>query len=391
MDIKNKIIKYTEDNFENIRSLRRYFHMHPEVSKNEYNTAKKIEDELSLMGLKAFRVGETGVYTKIEGALPGKTIILRADIDALPILEEHECEYKSKNIGVMHACGHDAHTASLIYALKFINEYKSSLKGTVVACFQMAEEIGYGANIFKENGLLKGDRSFGLHIASNLPVGKIALVKGVNNASVDWFKIKVHGVESHIASPEKGVDALYVASLIVTSIQGLVTRMTSPLDSVLIGIGKLSAGSAYNIVAKEATMEGSLRAIDNTVRINTINKIKELSANIASIYGATVEVEFKCFTLPLVNDEEATLEAINVANEMFGESNVITSRAPSLSGDDFSVFIEEVKGAYAYIGTANPTIKETNLPHHNSHLDIDEDCLKLAVEMLISYTFWYLN
>lgn len=385
------ILEYVDLEFDNIVEYRRHFHMYPELSKCEYKTAEYIEKELKSFGLSTKRVKETGVYTEINGDTKGKTIILRADIDALPIQEEHECSYKSRNDGVMHACGHDSHAASLLIACKYLAANRSNFKGTVKVCFQQAEEIGYGARQFIDAGLITGDRTYGSHIASNLECGKIAIVSGANNASVDWFRIKVYGKESHVSTPQFGVDALYIASQIVVGVQALVSRMTSPMDNVLIGIGKLEAGTGYNIVAKEAIMEGTVRVISNEMRVKIKSKIEELVNNISAVYGGSASVEWEDYTSVLINDkiscEEATCSAIN----LFGRDNVITTKEPSLSGDDFAEFINTVPGVYAYIGSYSPNIEETKLAHHNSKLDIDENCMKVSTSMYIAYALDFLN
>jgi len=210
--VKNEV----DELLDHIIDLRRYFHQHPEISKNEYNTASKIEEELKNIGLTPIRVGETGVYAEIVGKNTGKILALRADIDALPISEETDLEFKSVNPGVMHACGHDIHTASLLGAARILYKNKDKINGSIKLIFQQAEEIGFGAKVFIEQGYMNNvDNVFGVHIASNLKVGTVACVNGANNASVDYFKIHIKGKSSHIATPEEGVDALYIANIIV--------------------------------------------------------------------------------------------------------------------------------------------------------------------------------
>lgn len=381
--IKEEVLKL----FPHIVELRRYFHKYPEIAKNEFNTAKKIEEELTSIGLNPIRVGGTGVYAEIICKNPGKTIVLRADIDALPINEETNLEFKSQIPNVMHACGHDIHTASLLGAARILNNHKDELSGVIKFTFQQAEEIGYGAKVFINDGYLDGaDRCFGLHIASNLKCGTIACVSGPNNASVDWLKITVKGKASHISTPEGGIDALLVLSQIVCAIKALAND-----DKLLIGIGKMEAGIAYNIVAEDAYLEGTIRAFDPILRKNIKNQIVIIANDIASKYNATVNVEYKDYTSPLINDEESTKEAIKTAIKLFGDENVITERKPSLSGDDFAEYILCVPGTYSYIGTHNDINENTRLPHHNSKLEIDEDSLIVGTSMYISYTIDYLS
>lgn len=238
---------------------RREFHQNPELSLKEFRTANRIEEELTKFGIKHSRVGETGVLGILKGDKPSdKVLLLRADIDALPINEVGAVEYISKNPGVMHACGHDAHTTCLLAAAKILSEKKSEIAGEVRFVFQPAEEIGKGTQPFIEEGVLEGvDRVFGLHCAPDLPIGSVGLTPKLNNAAVDHFTISVKGVSSHVSLPHKGVDALYVASEIVVAVQALRTRLNSPLEPMIIGIGKFNAGTTYNALAANAVLEGT--------------------------------------------------------------------------------------------------------------------------------------
>lgn len=394
-DIEKIISSDTLSDHEYIVSLRRYLHTHPELSKHEYETAKFIESELDKIGLTHTRVGETGVISEIKGLLEGDdTILLRADTDALPISEVSDKEYKSQNENVMHACGHDAHTASLLGAARILVKNRDKFGGTVLLHFQPAEEVGFGARDFINKGVLKSriaSRSFGLHLASGLEVGKIAVVAGANNAAVDWFRINIHGKGCHVSTPERGVDSAYVAAQILISIQSLITRKENPMENILIGVGKISAGTAYNVVAEEAHLEGTIRTLDETVRARVKKNLEELSTLTAKIYGATVDFEWNDNTSALINDEVSSLEVTTVAKRLFGEDNVITKRRPSLGGDDFAEYIKLIPGCYAYVGSGNKNKPETCVAHHDCHFDIDEDSLITSVKILTSYAIDYLN
>lgn len=386
-EIKKEVI----NNHDYVVSLRRYFHMHPELSKKEYNTALKIEEELDKLNIYHKRVDETGVYAVIKGKNSGKTVLLRADIDALPILEKSDVSYKSLNDGVMHACGHDGHIATLLGAAKILSNHLDDIYGTIILNFQQAEEIGYGARQFIDRGLVNNvDRCFGIHVASNLESGKIAIVKGPNNASVDWFKMNVYGKSTHVSQPEKGIDALYIASLIVVSLQSIASRLNSPMDNVLVGIGKMTSGTSYNIVASEAELEGTVRCLTKEIRKNTKESIERIANNIAAMYNASVKFEWKDFTSPLINDNEACDECITIANEIFGANNVVKDRKPSLTGDDMAEYINVCKGAYLYLGTRNPKKPNTLSAQHNEYFDIDEDALINSVSMYSLYALEYL-
>lgn len=372
--------------------LRRHFHKYPEIGKEEFKTAEKIEAELDALGIKHKRVAETGVYAEINGKGKGKTIVLRADIDALPIQERHICSYTSTIPNRMHACGHDAHTAALLGASRILSRHRDEFSGTVRLTFQAGEEIAYGGKVFVESGLLDGaDRSFGMHTASNIESGKIALVAGSNNASVDYFKIIVHGHPSHVSAPHLGVDAVYIASQIVIAAQAVVTRRTSPMDNIVIGIGTIRAGDSYNIVAQKAELEGTIRSFTPEVRERTKELVKTIVEQTAQMFGGMAEIEYKDFASPLINDKVATAEAQKTAIRIFGEENIIKERTPSLGGDDFAEYILKVPGTYAYFGTGNASKAETMLAHHDSSFDIDEDSLIQAVSLYTFYTIDFLN
>jgi len=397
---ESKLFEEIKSDHNYIVDLRRHFHKHPEIAKEEFNTALKIEEELDKIGLAHQRVGETGVYAEIKGTGAGKsaggntakTIVLRADIDALPIQETHICEYVSQTPGKMHACGHDSHTAALLGAARILNNHKDLFSGTIRLTFQSGEEIGYGARIFIDNGFLDdADRTFGIHSASNLPAGKVAVVPGPNNASVDWFKITINGYPAHVSTPQLGADAVYIASQIVISTQAIVTRRTSPMENVLVGIGTIKAGDTYNIVAQKAELEGTIRAFSPEVRERTKELLIDISKQTAQMFGGIAEVEFKDFTSSLINDEAATSEVQNTAVRIFGDNKVVKVRTPSLSGDDFAEYILKVPGCYAYFGTANPAKEGTSAAHHDSKFDIDEDALIQAVSLYTFYVLDYLN
>lgn len=392
MSILDEIKEETKKDHGYVVELRRYFHSHPELSRQEFNTANKIEEELDKLGISHKRVDETGVYAEIIGHHPGKTILLRADIDALPIHEKNDVSYKSQNEGVMHACGHDAHAASLLGACRILVNHKDDIYGKIVINFQQAEEIGYGARQFIDRGLVKNvDRTFGMHVSSAIETGYISLTPGPNNASVDWFKIKVKGKAAHVSTPDAGVDALYIASQIVCNIQGIVARLSSPMDNVLVGIGRLEAGQAYNIVAPSAEMEGTVRCLTPEVRKKTKEAIERIATNVAASYGGEVSFEWKDFTSPLINDKESCLEAAQVADVVVGADHIITDRKPALGGDDMAEYIIVSPGCYGFVGSHKKRDSKTGVAHHNEYFDIDEDCLLVSVAMYAGYAIDYLN
>jgi len=371
---------------------RREFHQNPELSLKEFRTASRIEEELTKFGIKHSRVGETGVLGILKGDKPSdKVLLLRADIDALPINEVGTVEYISKNPGVMHACGHDAHTTCLLAAAKILSEKKSEIAGEVRFVFQPAEEIGKGTQPFIEANVLEGvDRVFGLHCAPDLPLGTVGLTPKLNNAAVDHFTISVKGVSSHVSLPHKGVDALYVASEIVVAVQALRTRLNSPLEPMIVGIGKFNAGTTYNALAANAVLEGTTRTISKESRAKIKTEINRCVKNIAEIYGANATVEWEGFTGPVINDPEVCEEVAALVDETFGKGHVVKDREISLGGDNFADFIEEKKGAYAYLGTSSDKKPCTKLPLHSDSFDLDEEAMLKGTWLHVAYALWFL-
>lgn len=378
-----------------LSSLRREFHVHPCVSREEFWTAERIEKELDAIGITDHtRVDGSGVYAVFHGQGRGERVItLRADIDALPIQEVNtDLPYCSKEPGKMHACGHDAHATALLGAAKLLFTHRSEFGGEVRLFFQHAEEIGYGAKQFVKAGLLgPSGRVFGVHMAPDLRCGTVGVKPGPNNASVDHFTIKVQGKAAHVSTPEQGVDALYIASQIVVAAQALVTRCTSPADPLIIGIGKLHAGTSYNIVAESAVLEGTTRAFSAETRAKANGGLDKLCKDIATLYGGSAEVEWEDFASPLVNPADICQEVAGVVTKLFGSDALITDRPLSCGGDDFADYQAVVPGVYAFVGTSDPARPDTCLPLHNDRFDLDERALPIAAALHTEYALGYLT
>ena len=377
-----------------LTDLRRHFHAHPEVSLQEYETCKKIEGELDSMGIPHKRIGETGVYGWIDGkkAGDGVTVALRADIDALAMEDLKEVPYHSQNAGVCHACGHDAHTATLLTAAKILKAKENEFSGQVRLFFQQAEEIGQGARQFVQAGLLDGvTRVFGAHVTSHLDSGKISLTAGPQNASCDYFKIQIHGKGAHVSTPQLGVDALYIASQIVVQLQTIVSRNTDPLETVVVGVGKLQAGTQYNIVAEHAVLEGTTRSFLPEVRKFTNDRVVRIAKETAALYGAEAEVEFLDFAAPLVNDAKAVEEVTAVTAEFLPREDIISDFQKALGADDFADYLAVTRGMYAFVVTRNSKDPHTAVAHHHGLFDVDEEALLISCNVYVDYALWVLN
>ena len=375
-----------------LQEFRRTLHRHPELSNHEFETARFVERKLDEWGIPHERVGETGVYAEIRGGLgEGRTVALRADMDALPIQEENDVPYRSECPGVMHACGHDMHTSSLLAAAKALQENRDKFAGSVRLMFQQAEEIGEGARLFVRGGKMDGvDRIFGIHTAPDLKLGTVGVKSGPNNASVDCFKVKIHGKAAHVSTPQLGADALFVAAQSVVALQSLITRRTSPIDSVIIGVGKLTAGTAYNIVAEEAYFEGTTRLFTAALRRDVNDMVTRTIHAVAELYGAKAEIEWLDFTPPLENPEDICREVRPVVADMLGADAVVTDRALSCGGDNFADFQLAAPGVYAYVGVRSPEVPGSEGPLHNSHYNIDERALPIGAALYAQMAWHWL-
>lgn len=382
---------------------RRQIHRHPELSLEEEQTARLVEKALDELGVGHHRVGPTGVLAVIEGRAPKEAacsvVALRADMDALPVREVGDpsrAAYRSQAEGCMHACGHDAHVAMLLGAASLLAANADRLSGEVRLIFQPAEEIGQGAKPFVDAGVLDGvDRLFGLHVASDLPLGSVCLKPGPNNASVDRFAIDVEGVSAHVAHPELGVDALYIGSQIVVGLQAITTRRLVPTEPLVIGVGVFQSGTAYNIVAPRAHIEGTTRTVSQKTRAWVRGKIERVSHAMAQAYGGTATVSWTDVCAALVNDSEPCAEATAVAEALFGTERVLRDRPQSMGGDNFADLMAmpatPVPGAYAFLGTASDAVPGSGSAHHAVDFDLDERALPSGAALLAGCALYHLG
>ena len=367
---------------------RNYFHSHPELAHKEFNTCNHIEEELQKIGIKSRRVAGTNVIAEFEGS--GKTLLLRADIDALPIQEKNDVPYKSLNEGVMHACGHDGHTAYLLGAAKLIKQHLSEINGKVILCFQAAEEIGHGARDVLAAGVLDNvDRIFGIHFQSEIPVGKYGIKAGPDMASCDHLKIVIKGKSAHITTPQEGSDSVFIGSLIVAQLQTVVSRLISPVEGGLIGIGSFHAGTTYNVIADEAVIEGTIRAFSANSRKKLADAVRKISFEIAEVYGASAEVVIEDICDPLTNPPDTTAEVVASALKLVEPENVLTGIDKRFMADNFADLMRKAPGTYVHVGSSGS--EATSFPHHNEHFDLDPDCLPYAAALAVQYTLDYLK
>ncbi len=365
--------------------LRRNFHAYPEIGFDLYKTSEFVADYLEKLGLEVKRnVAKTGVVAILRGANPGKTILLRADMDALPIQELNDVPYKSKINGAMHACAHDAHTAMLLVAAKILKTYQHEMNGTVKFVFQPSEERfpPGGALPMIQEGVLedpKVDYVFGIHLWNALECGRIGVRSGPMMASADEFRIILKGKGGHGATPHLCKDPVVGACNLVMTLQTIVSRKVDPLDSAVVTVGKIESGTAFNIIPEYAVMEGTVRTLKEETRLLVKSEIQLLAEFIAKAHGLEAELDYKDGTPPLKNDDKMTEYVVEVAKRVVGSENVILV-PPTMGGEDFSFFLQKIPGCFYLVGSANEK-KGINKPHHSPYFDIDEDCLPIGVEM----------
>jgi len=373
--------------------MQRDFHMYPELGKKEYRTQGKICGYLEDMGIQYHKIAGTGVVGLIEGKSSGRVVALRADIDALPMQEKNNVPYKSKNEGIMHACGHDAHTTILLGAAKVLSGLKDTFNGGVKLFFQPDEEGDGGAEIMVREGCMENpavNYVLGLHVMSYLETGMMEIRYGKFNASSDSIRIRVLGKSAHGAYPEDGVDAIAASAFMITALQTLVSRNISPLNSAVLSFGKISGGEVENALAEEVTLTGTLRTLDKDTREYCKVRIEEIATKTAEAFGARAEILIDPGYEPLINHDEVLKRVEETGAEVLGKENIVYKEFPSLGVEDFSYFLDKAKGAFYHIGCGKRA-KNITAPNHNSSFDIDEDCLSVGVQLQVVTTLKLLN
>jgi len=391
--IRDEIRGLAENFHRDMVNLRRDIHAHPELGFQEVRTAAVVGAALADMDL-AVRTGvaETGVVAVIEGARPGPTLMLRADMDALPIEEQSEVEYRSRTKGVMHACGHDGHTAVLLGAARVLSAMKERLNGRVVLVFQPAEENLGGARLMIGEGVLESprvDAAMGLHLITTLPCGTVGVRDGPFMASVDLFAARIRGRAGHSAMPEGSVDAIRLASRVICHLEGHLSSTLGCPGMFLVNVGIVKGGRAPNVVADLVEMEGTVRCLDETLRPRLRQVMEDFIGSCCLPAGGTFDLDYEDGYPILVNDAGVAGIVRRAASDIVGEANVI-EMPPVLASEDMAFYLREVPGCFFFVGAGFDDASR-NHPHHSPHFDIDERSLLTALEVLCLCAVRYLG
>ncbi len=376
-----------------IIGLRRWFHAHPELGGEEVRTTARIAEELRAAGVEVETFPDiTGCVGTLRGARPGKTVMLRADIDALPIQEADTSKpYASQNPGVMHACGHDCHTAMLLGAAKLLAAHRDKIAGTVKFLFQMAEEIGTESRHYVEKGCLAGvDAIYGQHVWSLLPAGTYNLEDGPRMASSDRFTIRIHGQAAHGSAPHQGHDAVLAAAAVVMALQTLVSRVNDPQNTFVLTTGVMNGGTRDNIVAAEAELIGTTRAFDKAFRKTIPDLIRRTAEAAAEAYGCTADCTYFFGPAPLINEHRDLNEIARRAAEDILGPGALVPMERQMGAEDFSVYMDAAPGLYGFLGCRNEA-KGAASPHHADTFDVDEDVLPLGAALYARFALDFLN
>lgn len=389
------LTKLTEKIDKEAVELRRKIHQNPELSFEEVETTKLLEDELSQVeGLEIIKDGlKTGLIVILRGDKPGKTIALRADMDALPIQEETGLPFASQNKHVMHACGHDIHTSVLFGAAKVLSHYKDQIKGNIKFFFQPAEEKLGGAVALMKAGCMKDpdvDAAVAVHTWPNLEGGKVGLKKGPTTASADEIIVKVRGKGGHAAHPEDCIDPVIISGYILTKIQTAVSRETSPLDPIVVTVGTLNAGTASNIIPDEVVMTGTVRTVKHKTRMEIFDRLERIIKHTAISMGGEAELQVNKGVPPLVADENVVDTIERSAVEMLGEENVVKLDEPSMGGEDFAFYLENTPGAMIRLGTDNED-DNSRISLHNARVIFDERSIGAGIKVLVKTALNFLE
>ena len=363
---------------------RRDLHRHPELGFEEFRTRDLILEELRIMGLEPHVSCGTGIVALVHGSAPGRTLLVRADMDALPVQERASHEYASVHPGKMHACGHDAHCAILLGLARVLVAHRHAFRGTVKLVFQPAEEGPGGALPLIEAGVLEHpsvDAALGLHVWNHLPVGTVGVRPGAFMANTDEFRLKISGQGGHGALPHLSVDAIAVAGQLIPALQTIVSRNVSPLDSAVVTLGTIHGGERHNVIAHEVTITGTARSFSTEVGDLLPRRMAEIAEGLGKAMGAQIELDYRRVYPATVNDPDMTDLVRVAARRVVGDSRVMDVE-PTMGGEDMAYFLQRVPGCYFFVGTANPD-RGLDRPHHHPEFDIDEGGMTVGVQV-----FW---
>jgi amidohydrolase len=368
--------------FSYTQSLRRDFHMHPELGFREFRTGGIVAKELESLGMEVTKgVGKTGVVGLLEGTKPGPILLLRFDMDALPILEETGAEYASQNPGVMHACGHDGHTAIGLTVAKMLHAQRDQLAGTIKFCFQPSEEgnngeeVG-GAEMMMRDGVLDGpkvDMSLSLHLWNEKPLGWLGVSNGPVMAGADIFHVRIIGRGGHGAIPDAAVDPIVAAAQIVNALQTIVSRNVAPLDTAVVSVTNIHGGTAFNVIPPEVKLEGTIRTFDSKVRQRVVQRFEQIARGVGEGMGCQVEVDIKRITPALVNNETITSRVQKTAERLLSETN-LDSDYQTMTAEDMAFMQQKVPGCYFLVGS-NDKARQLDYGHHHPKFDFNEEAL----------------
>ena len=371
--------------FPYVVEMRRDFHRNPEPSFEEFRTTDRIAEELDKMGIPYRRFEPSGLVGDIVGGKPGKCIFLRADIDALSVKEESGVEFASEREGFMHACCHDTHAAMLLGAAKVLNSIRDELCGSVKVLFQPAEELAMGAKHIIAQGAIDGaDAGFGMHIFAQMPVGQLGITSGVIHPAADYYKLDVHGVTSHGALPDEGVDATVAAAAIVMNLQTISSREFSPLEPVVVTVGTLHSGQRFNVISNHAELEGTVRLFNEELHQKIPGMMARIAENTAAAFRCTAELDYQFKSDMLVNDEAMTELARGAALKVAGEEHIAPIRR-SMGGEEFSAYTHIVPCAFVALGGGGEA------PQHSEKFCIDESAFETGVAMYAQVAVDFLN
>lgn len=382
-----------EQLFETTRMFRRDFHRHPELGFQEVRTAGIVARELSALSLEVNTgVAETGVVALIEGEKPGPVVLLRFDMDALPIVEQTGAEYASQNPGVMHACGHDGHIAIGLTVARLLHNHRNELAGTVKLVFQPAEEGLGGAERMVDAGVLENPRPevcLALHLWNERPLGWIGVANGPTMAAAEIFTIRLTGRGGHGAIPNLTIDPVLAAAQIITALQSITSRNVSPLQAAVISVTMMHAGETFNVIPPEATLQGTIRTFEPAVRETVLRRFDEIVNGVAQAMGCQVKIELQRLTPAVINDPKVAARVQAVAAGLLPES-VLDTDFCTMGSEDMAYMMQEVPGCYFFLGSANPE-KGLDAAHHHPRFDFDERALPRAAALMASAAAKFLS